>query len=155
MKVFDREFFDSLSEAALKSERRRQHRNLHESYDDPSQRLFIALELGTYIRPHRHMQAPKLEFFLCLYGRLGLIVFDDFGEIISSLVFGPNEQTVGAEIPPGVWHMVVCLQSGSILFETKPGPFEQLRAKDFAPWAPSEGAKDVAPYLDKLIRTFC
>lgn len=42
------------SEAAATSPRLRAHRNFHPELSDPVQRLAIAMEPGTYIRPHRH-----------------------------------------------------------------------------------------------------
>ncbi|MGV8352525.1 WbuC family cupin fold metalloprotein, partial [Pseudomonas aeruginosa] len=42
------------SEAAASAPRLRAHRNFHPELSDPIQRLAIAMEPGTYIRPHRH-----------------------------------------------------------------------------------------------------
>ena len=41
-----------LSEEAAKSPRLRANRNLHPELSDPVQRLAIAMEPGTYVRPH-------------------------------------------------------------------------------------------------------
>ncbi len=44
----------ALSAEAATSPRRRKNLNLHETLDDPIQRLCNAFEPGTYLRPHRH-----------------------------------------------------------------------------------------------------
>ncbi len=41
------------SEAAASAPRLRAHRNFHPELSDPIQRLAIAMEPGTYIRPHQ------------------------------------------------------------------------------------------------------
>ena len=49
--------FDDLkqqSATAAAAPRLRAHRNFHPELSDPVQRLAIAMEPGTYIRPHRH-----------------------------------------------------------------------------------------------------
>jgi len=46
----------NMSKQAASVSRLRSHRSLHEELSDPVQRLAIAMEPGTYIRPHRHPQ---------------------------------------------------------------------------------------------------
>jgi hypothetical protein len=43
------------------------------------------------------------------------------------------------EIPARVWHSIIVLESNSVLFEVKDGPYEALTDKNFAQWAPPEG----------------
>lgn len=50
----------AMSEQAASVARLRAHRTLHEELSDPVQRLAIAMEPGTYIRPHRHPQTWEL-----------------------------------------------------------------------------------------------
>jgi cupin fold WbuC family metalloprotein len=82
----------------------------------------------------------------------GLIVFNDDGDIEHVFPFGPGEENVGADLPPGIWHTVVCLEQGSVFFETKPGPFVPITKKDLAPWAPEEGSLEARTYLQELVR---
>ncbi|HIC0138358.1 TPA: WbuC family cupin fold metalloprotein, partial [Enterobacter hormaechei] len=42
------------SAQAANSPRLRAHHNFHPELSDPVQRLAIAMEPGTYVRPHRH-----------------------------------------------------------------------------------------------------
>jgi len=141
---------DTLSRRALGSRRRRQNLNLHTDYADPCQRLFNAVEPGSYIRPHRHTDPPKPELFLAVRGRFGLLMFDVDGRVIEAVAVAPAGPVIAVEVPPGNWHTIVALEPGSIFFEAKPGPYVALTDKDFAPWAPPEGSAESLDYLARL-----
>ena len=132
------------------SRRLRQNLNLHADYADPCQRLFNAVEPGSYIRPHRHADPPKPELFLAVRGRFGLLLFDADGRVVEAEPVAPDGPCVAVEVPPGLWHTIVALEPGSIFFETKPGPYIALSDKDFAPWAPPEGSDESLDYLARL-----
>lgn len=151
MKLIDNKVLDQLSLEAAESPRLRKNLNLHDDYADPCQRLFNAMEPGTYIRPHRHMHPPKPECFMAIRGKMALIVFFEDGSIEQVVPFGCGCDVVAIDLPAGVWHSLVSLQPGSIFFETKPGPYAPLSDKDFAPWSPEEGSPDSAAYLAGLV----
>ncbi len=132
----------ALIDKAQASERRRAHLNLHSSLEDPVQRLFIALEPDTYIRPHRHTEPGKWESFILLQGSLSLLTFDDNGQLKQRLELTPQGMRT-AEFPPGVWHTLVCQAPQTVIMEIKPGPFVPTGEKDFAPWAPAENTPAV------------
>lgn len=150
MKIIDNQTLDLLSRDAAASERLRKNLNLHDDYTDPCQRLLNAMEPGTYIRPHRHQHPPKPECFMAVRGKLALVVFSAEGDVEEIIPFGDGCDVVIVDLPAGIWHSLISLQPGSIFFETKPGPYEPLSDKDFAPWAPAEGTSDVASYLANL-----
>jgi len=141
-----------LGRQAAASPRLRMHRNLHGSPVEPCQRLINAMRPDSYIRPHRHADYVTNECLLALRGRFLLIEFDEFGAIMAALrMGGPDADVVVAEVPPTRWHTVVALEVGCVLFEAKSGPYDAGRAKDFAPWAPAEGADEVPAYLARLV----
>lgn len=150
MQIIDDQLLDGLTAKARQSPRLRMNHNLHRSYDEPCQRLLNAMEPGSYIRPHRHLTPPKPECFLVVRGRLAALIFAEDGTIERIVPFAAGSNAVGFDIPPGVWHAIVSLASGSIFFETKPGPYTPLSDKDFAPWAPAEGSAEAAAYLAGL-----
>jgi cupin fold WbuC family metalloprotein len=113
MKIINSKLLDNLSAQAKENPRRRQNLNLHQSYDDPLQRLLNAMEPASYIRPHRHLRDPKPESFIGLRGRLALLIFADDGQVEEVIPFGPREDALGVDLPAGVWHSVVCLEEGS------------------------------------------
>lgn len=152
MKIIDQKQLDQLSAVAAAADRLRKNLNLHDDYADPCQRLFNALEPGTYIRPHRHLNPPKLESFLAVRGRMLLVTFNDSGEIEALVPFGPGCEALAIVLPAGAWHTLLALEPGSIFFETSRGPYVPLTDKDFAPWAPQEGTPESQEYLAGLMQ---
>jgi cupin fold WbuC family metalloprotein len=150
MRIIDEDLLDAVSTAAKGSSRLRKNLNIHADYDEPCQRLLNAVEPGSYIRPHRHLTPPKPETFVALRGRFAALTFGDRGEIERVVPFGAGGAAAGVDIPAGAWHAIVSLESGSVFFETKPGPYVPLSDKDWAPWAPAEGTSEAADYLSKM-----
>lgn len=150
MQIIDAPLLNALSEKARRSPRLRMNHNLHGGYDDPCQRLLNALEPGSYVRPHRHLHPPRAESFLALRGRLAVLLFNDAGELRQVLPLLPGGPVHGVDIRPGIWHSLLSLESGSVFFETKPGPYQPLIDKDFAPWAPAEGLGEAETFLAEL-----
>lgn len=153
VKVFSVDYLDSLVEEASRSSRARQHRNIHECYDDPCQRFMNAIGMDSYIRPHRHSLDPKAETLIAVRGQFALITFDDAGVVLNIVRFGTEtDETVpvGADLPPGTWHTSIALVYGAVLLELKAGPFNPNGAKEPAPWAPEERTSDGRDYLQRL-----
>jgi len=152
MTPIDNALFASLCEQAEEAPRRRVHRLLHESHDDLVQRLLIALQPGTYFRPHRHTAPPKWELVLVLKGVAAWLGFDDDGRIRARTEAGAHKPAKGLEYPPGTWHALVCLAPDTVLFECKPGPFAPVSDQDFAPWAPAEDDAAAGEYVRWMLR---
>jgi len=144
----------SLSRAATENERLRFHANIHESYADPCQRLFIAMHPRSYVIPHRHTTPAKSETFVVLRGSLGLVFFDDQGGVRNSVRLGPNCEAQVCDIPTGVWHTAISFEDGSVFLEFKPGPYCPYAQDDIASWAPAYGSPSIDKYLDSLYRVF-
>ncbi|MFN5096759.1 MAG: WbuC family cupin fold metalloprotein [Limnohabitans sp.] len=155
MKIFDAQYLDDLRGQAKVSPRLRQHRNVHQSYQEASQRLFNAIEPGSYIRPHRHASDPREELLIAVRGVMAMVTFDDQGAVTNVLRFGTDrngdEMAVGAEVSSGTWHTVIALEPGCVLLEVKAGPFDPNQPKDLAPWAPEEGTSSAVSYLQQLM----
>lgn len=155
MKVFGADYLNELTARAQCSPRKRQHHNIHESYADPCQRLFNAIEPSSYIRPHRHATDPRDELLIAVRGSMALVTFDERGMVTEVVRFGADRNgdgsAVGAEVPANTWHTVIALESGCVLLEVKAGPFDPNQPKDLAPWAPDECGPNARQYLEKLI----
>jgi len=80
-----------------------------------------AVEPGTIVPIHRH--PTKDESFVLLRGKVRVTTHNDDGSIKESVVLDPKEGLYGVDIPKGVWHKVESLESGSVFFECKEGPF--------------------------------
>lgn len=129
----------ALSEGAKSSVRLRKNLNIHPRLEDPVQRLFNAMEPGTYVRPHRHARAGGWELMLAVRGEFSLLAFDDAGVVVARADISAGADAAAVEIPAYTWHAVVVTAPGTVMFEVKPGPYCALDDKDFAPWAPTEG----------------
>lgn len=155
MKIFDNSYLKDLTNLANGNPRLRQHRNIHQNYQDPSQRLFNAIEPDSYIRPHRHASVPRDELLIAIRGSMALITFDDQGAVTNILRFATekygSDLTPGLEVDSSTWHTVVALELGCILLEVKAGPFDPDCPKDLAPWAPEEGSDAVYDYMGCLV----
>ncbi len=92
---------------------------------------------------------------IAIRGSMALIKFDDQGSVTGILRFGSEKHgsdlAAGAEVASSTWHTVVALEPGCVLLEVKAGPFDPNQPKDLAPWAPEEGSKASASYLQQLI----
>lgn len=144
---------DEVSAAAQASPRRRKNYNFHGDDEHPAHRLLNAIEPGSYMGPHRHA-APKDETMVVLRGRLGLVEFDDAGNVTRTAVLGPGCPAFGINIPHGAWHSVLGLEPGTLILEAKAGPYRPLTAEERAPWAPAEGAAGAEAYAEKLRALF-
>ncbi len=132
---------------ARSAARRRQNLNIHGRTDDSINRLLNAVEPGSYIRPHRH--SDKLETLLAVAGSFELIFFDDEYRLLRRAFLGGSGATL-IEYPANTWHSLIALQTGSIFFEVKAGPYEPLRAEDYLPGWPAENSADVPRALSWL-----
>ncbi len=121
MKVIDNQLIDSVVEQARKSPRLRMNHNFHQSLDDKCHRFLNALEVGTVIPIHHH--PTKDETIVILKGKVRVSTYHDDGQVKESVVLSTASGVYGVDIPKNTWHDVECLESGSVLFETKEGPF--------------------------------
>lgn len=133
MKALTPTQLDELSRQAQASPRRRANANLHQELADPIQRLAIAMEPDTYVRPHRHPHTWELLY--PLRGRFLVLHFDDAGRVTQRTVLG--EDCAVLENPAGTWHAVLSLDVGGIIFEVKHGPYTPIADADYAPWSPA------------------
>ena len=101
--IIDRAMLDAASEAARESPRGRRNRNFHEANEAQCHRLLNAIEPGSYVAPHRHLDPAKDESIIVLRGRLGCVVFDEAGTIVQACVLAPDSARVGIDIPHGTY----------------------------------------------------
>jgi cupin fold WbuC family metalloprotein len=121
MKIIDKELLDQVSTQAKESPRLRMNYNFHQSLDDKCHRFLNAVEPGTKVDIHRH--PTKDESFVLLRGRVVVKTYNDDGDVIDSVELCPEDGSYGVNILKGVWHKVESLESGSVFFECKEGPF--------------------------------
>lgn len=138
MKQLNIDAINQLSDSARQSARQRMNANLHDVLEDPIQRLAIAMEPDTLIRPHRHTQTWEL--LTALRGRFVVLNFDAQGFVVHRVVLG--QDCAVQETPVGVWHAVLSLDNGGVIFEVKHGPYAPFTAENFAPGYADEASVD-------------
>lgn len=151
MKIIDRNLLDNLSAEARVNPRLRKNYNIHPSDDFCCHRLLNAMEPGSYIRPHRHLDPVKDETFVILRGSLAVIIFDKKGIVLSRTLLAAGGETLAIDIPHGAFHTAVCLEPGTIFFEAKAGPYIPITEEEKAHWSPIDGSPEVAAYLAALV----
>ena len=119
--VIDKKILDELTASAKASPRLRMNYNFHQSLDDKCHRMLNAVEPGSDIPIHRH--PDKDESFVVLRGKVRSTTYKDDGTVIESVVLSQEDGLYGVDIPKGVWHKLESLESGSVVFECKEGPF--------------------------------
>jgi len=139
-----------ISTKALSNRRLRTNYNLHPRDDSRCHRLLNAIEPASYIRPHRHLDPEKDEAFIIMQGRLGIILFSETGEPLEKIVLSRESGIVAADIPHGVYHTAVSLESGTVFYETKAGPYLPLAPEETAQWAPTDSDPAHLTYLETL-----
>ncbi|MDF2399233.1 MULTISPECIES: WbuC family cupin fold metalloprotein [Pseudomonas] len=141
----DQALFSDLAEKAAANPRGRQHHNFH-AMEEPCHRMAVALQPSTYVPPHRHLSADKAETLLVLKGRLGVLIFDEAGQVKGKRILQAGGDCVGVDLPAGVFHGLVALEADSLMFECKAGPYRPVGEGEQASWAPREGEPGVAEY---------
>ena len=102
--------------------------NLHESYNDSVQRMFNAIEPGSVIPVARHPYSN--ETLILLRGRLRVLIYNDKKEVTEDVVLDKDTCNIGYHIPKGVWHRVESLETGTVIFETREGPYVPVSEND-------------------------
>lgn len=126
--IIDKKLLDELSAQAKASPRLRVAYDLRNTPEDNSQRMLNALEPGTMMPIHRHLTSS--ETVVLLRGRVRWIYYDDNGKETESIPVDANGDVRALSVPAGQWHSLVCLESGSVLFESKNGIYKPLGPED-------------------------
>jgi cupin fold WbuC family metalloprotein len=118
----------NLTAIAVNNERLRSNYNLHESLDEPVQRLLNALEPGTKVPVHRHLHTD--ETYILIKGKLEVFFYNEMKEIINTFHLDPLNGNYGLSIPAGQWHGLNSLENGTVILEIKEGPYKPLDHSD-------------------------
>lgn len=128
MKKIDKELLNKVSQEAKESPRLRMNYNFHEHLDDKAQRLLNALDPGTLLPVHRHRHTA--ETYILLRGKIKVLFYNELRELQEEEILSPQEGNYGVHIPAGQWHTLEVLETGSVIFEVKDGPYTPLTSAD-------------------------
>lgn len=122
--VVDKKILDELTAKAKENPRLRCNLDMRNSADDQSQRMLNALEPGTVMPIHRHLASS--ETVIIIRGRIKWLFYDEQGRITESTELWSDGDVRMLNVEKGRWHSLECLESGSVLFESKDGPYHPL-----------------------------
>lgn len=122
------QLLNTVTGQAKASSRLRMNFNLHDSLDAKAQRLLNALEPGTVLPAHRHSHTA--ETYIVLRGSIRVMFYNDAKLLTAEFLIDPKEKEYGIHIPAGQWHTLEVLESGTVIFEVKDGPYAPLQPED-------------------------
>lgn len=124
--IINKGMLDDLTRQAKSSPRLRMNLDLRNSADDNSQRMLNAIEPGTVLPIHRHMNSSVT--IVCVRGRFEELLYDDSGNLIEAIDMRPGGNVIN--LPIGQWHTIKSLESGTVLLEVQDGKWEKMREED-------------------------
>ena len=127
-KILDKELLDTITAQAQESPRLRMNYNLHDSLEAKAQRLLNALEPGTVLPIHRHRHTA--ETYILVRGKMKVEYYNQNKELTDTEILDPAEGKYGLHVPAGQWHTVIPLESGTMVFEVKDGPYMPFQPED-------------------------
>ena len=122
--VVDKKILDELTAQAKVNPRLRQAMDLRNSSEDLSQRMLNALEPGTIMPIHRHHASS--ETVVILRGRIRWLFYDENGNETERVVLDADGDLRMLNVEKDRWHSLECLESDSVLYESKDGPYHPL-----------------------------
>lgn len=126
--IIDKQILDTLSSQAKASPRLRQAYDLRNTPEDNSQRMLNALEPGTVMPIHRHRNTS--ETVVIVRGSLIERFYDEKGNITEEVLMAAGGENPVVQVEKGRWHSLECLESETVLFESKDGKYEPLVDED-------------------------
>lgn len=128
MKI-DTALLDALTAQAKASPRLRMNLDLRNSPQDGSQRMLNAIEPDSHIPIHRHRKSS--ETVVVIRGAIRETFYDETGSSIKEVVdVNKDGDCFAINIPKDQWHAVESLESGTVIMETKDGPYEPAKSED-------------------------
>ena len=121
MHLINTHLLDTITTQAKQSPRLRMNHNFHESPESKSQRLLNAMEPDTIMPIHRHLQSDETQ--ILLRGKIEVTAYNDKKEVTERYILCSATGNYGVNIPKGQWHSLKVIESGSVIFEAKDGPY--------------------------------
>lgn len=123
--VINQVILDKLTEEAKASPRLRMNMDLRNSPEDNSQRMLNAIEPGSEMPIHRHHGSS--ETVVIIRGKIRWIFYDESGKETERVLLDANGENRMLVAEKDRWHSLECLESGTVLYESKDGPYRPLQ----------------------------
>jgi cupin fold WbuC family metalloprotein len=132
------EDIEVLRQAVRNTPKRRVRINAHPGSDDELHEMIIAIEPGSYIRPHKH--PGKSEAFHIIEGQVDIVVFSEAGEVerIVSLAAKGGRHPFYYRMSTPHFHTLIIRSDLLVVHEITNGPFLPT-GTIYAAFAPEEG----------------
>lgn len=124
MQVINKELLDMITDQAKANRRLRMNFNLHDNLEAKAQRLINAMEPNTDLPIHRHTHTA--ETYFVIRGKIKVLFYGEDGKLEETQELDPSTGNFGVQIPTGQWHTIEVLESGTVIFEVKDGPYTPL-----------------------------
>ena len=148
----DQTLIGKLIDQARAADRKRKNLNFHTVASDLMHRMLHGMEPETYVQPHKHEAPDKCEAFIILKGRVAAVQYTDNGEVCDYIILDPLVGNYGVEFAPRTWHNLIVLETGTVVYEVKDGPWDPSDDKFFASWAPKEGDEKCQEFNRKILK---
>ena len=125
----DNNLFDQILVKAQESPRRRMNYDLRTSSGDGSQRMLNVLMKDTVIPIHRHVDTS--ETVIVCRGKVREEFYDAQGNKTAEFVLEAGGECPAVQVPMGMYHTLVCLEDGSVIFEAKDGTYDPVKTEEF------------------------
>jgi len=130
------------------SERRRHPKILHQPGAEFNE-VFNFMMHDSYMQPHLHPGAEKIEMIYLVMGKVAVLFFNDMGAITQCTLL-EEEGIDMIAVPAFTWHTYVMLTPSAITYETMMGKYEPQTWKEFFQIAPPENSSESTAYLNLL-----
>ena len=151
LNILSTDLFEEGIRLSRLSQRKRIILPIHKSSDASMHRMLNFIQPGSYIRPHNHSLSNKTESVIVLQGAIQFFTFDEKGTVLTKDLIGGSSKNFGVDIEPTVNHAFFAIEPDTIIFETKPGPYDKATDKLFANWAPEEGTEEAWEFMAQLL----
>ena len=125
----DNNLYDQILLKAQESPRRRMNYDLRTSSADGSQRMLNVLMTDTVVPIHRHVDTS--ETVIVCRGKVREEFYDAQGNKTAEFVLEAGGECPAVQVPMGMYHTLVCLEDGSVIFEAKDGAYDPVKTEDF------------------------
>lgn len=125
----DNNLFNQIILIAQESPRRRINYDLRTSSEDGSQRMLNVLMSDTVVPIHRHLDTS--ETVIVCRGKVREEFYDNQGQKIAEFLLEAGGDCPAVQVPMGMYHTLVCLEDGSVIFEAKDGAYDPVKTEDF------------------------
>ena len=156
MKIIDHQLIVEISKMAKKSVEKKVHYPLPSTDKSNLYRALIGFEPGAFVQPHKHPSNVFSELLFLVQGECLLITFHENGSVRDGILLSTDNNIVGVDVDPTVYHTLLPLKVSTVLLEVK--EFSSPVSSDekiVAAWTPASiDQAEIKAWQEKLLKHF-